>query len=165
MQSYKLIENKDAFQRPDGTFCYAVVTQSEKSDFELVYRCCDHNHNTVEEAKECQDAIKTLEAGGFDPTGRLLIQKQIAGLQDLVKKFPAHIMPRFDYENKETWPKHASDVLMFAPGTGFCLGEFHIDEFHGPLFCDWNDRASDEEDADYNEVPNVTHYLLLGLPK
>jgi len=165
MQGYKLIENKDNFQKPLGTFCFAVVTKSENSDSEMIHKLCDHEHNTMDEAKECEEAIGALEAGGFDPTGRFKIEEEQKELSRLINKYPDSVLYRVDYDNSKTWPPHAFDVLMFAPGTGFCVGEFHVDEFTGPMFCDWNDRESDEDDANYNEVPNVTHYLLLELPK
>jgi hypothetical protein len=166
MQNYKLIENKDPFQKRLGTYCYAMVTTSETSDQELIGKLCDHEHRTIDGAKGCEEAINRLEVAGYDPTGRMAIIRDKKYLLDLIKKYPNNIMTRFDYMDIETWPKDCADVLMFSTEIGFAVGQYQVDELTNiGVFSDWNDRISDDEDADYIEVPAVTHYLLLEVPE
>ncbi len=166
MQNYKLIENRDAFQKPLGTFCYAIVTTSETSDTEMIGKLCDHEHRTIDGAKNCTEAIKRLEEANYDPTGRLAIIRDKKHLLDLIKKYPNNIMTRFDYMDSKTWPKDCADVLIFSTKIGFAVGFFNVDELTSiAIFSDWNDRVSDAKDADYIEVPAVTNYMIIEVPE
>lgn len=71
--------------------------------------------------------------------------------------------PKFDHKDKSTWPKDCQDVQVHSSEFGFAHATFYEKDFdhEGPGFGNWNDRSSEDEDADYMIILGDIHWWPL----
>lgn len=164
MQNYKIIQNTDNFKRPIGTYSYVVYTKNENTGFELSYRACACDHETIEDAKACDEAIEILEAGGFDPTGRLAIKNDLDQLNAIISRYSTGELIDFDYRKKETWPPKGASVLMYSHQDGFAIGEFQIYDLDLHMFIKNRQSTTKLQNFTheiFEEIKCVTSYFIL----